>query len=408
MQASSLTVQQNEEQTRALKIIPWVLYGAMFVFLISCFFSIAVNSIAQGLMAIAWLALMIHKRRWLVASTPLDYFFLAYVIAEFLSTVFSIYPEQSVVYSKRLLQLFLVYFMATHITSLPLAKKAVATLLISGVVLGIFGVLKLIIAPPEETVRLGIFQFYMTTSELLMIIALWLLPFVIHPDTPKGIRWGALVGMVPVLISLYATVTRGAYLATAAGMIFIAIVRSRWLLVPIVALIVLLILFAPPYVYNRVASIADIHHPENRVRLQLWSTGLVIFQHYPIVGVGDIDLREMYELYATEDDPTHSGHMHNIAMQVLVTLGIVGFVAVAAMFVKIIQTEWQIYRALRKEWFHGSVVLGAMATFVGIQVTGLTEWSFGDQEIVTLLWVTLGLSLALSQLGLSNSDRVGT
>jgi hypothetical protein len=38
--------------------------------------------------------------------------------------------------------------------------------------------------------------------------------------------------------------------------------------------------------------------------------------------------------------------------------------------------------------------LGALAAFIGFLFAGLGEWNFGDQEIVTMLWFTLGLNIA--------------
>jgi hypothetical protein len=81
-----------------------------------------------------------------------------------------------------------------------------------------------------------------------------------------------------------------------------------------------------------------------------------------------------------------------------VTLGLAGFVALTALFVTIAVTEWRVYKYVKDEWFRGSVALGALAVFVGFHVMGLTEWSFGDQEVVILLWVTVGMSLAVGRM----------
>jgi hypothetical protein len=81
-----------------------------------------------------------------------------------------------------------------------------------------------------------------------------------------------------------------------------------------------------------------------------------------------------------------------------VTLGLVGFVAVMGLFVRIAIAEWRTFARVREDWFHGSIALGALAVFVGFQVMGLTEWSFGDQEVVLLLWVTVGMSLAVGRM----------
>ena len=91
----------------------YVMVAAMYIFLASTYFSIAVNSIALGLMGICFVGIMISERRFLARPTPLDYFFLAYVTAELLSTVFSYRWEQSLLFSKRILLIGIVYFFAT-------------------------------------------------------------------------------------------------------------------------------------------------------------------------------------------------------------------------------------------------------------------------------------------------------
>jgi O-antigen ligase len=78
-----------------------------------------------------------------------------------------------------------------------------------------------------------------------------------------------------------------------------------------------------------------------------------------------------------------------------VNFGIVGFIVVMALFVKIFVTEWRVYQRVKENWLAGSFSLGALALFVGFQTNGLVEWSFGDQEVVLVFWTSLGLTLAL-------------
>jgi len=368
--------------------------GAMFLFLASTYFSIAVNSVSLGLMAICWCAIMVWSRRFIVERTPLDYFFLAYVVAEFLATAFSVNQAQSIFFSRRLLLIGIVYFFVTWVTDDRLVKATIATVLGTATVVALFGVWKLLFVPPEQTTRLGIFQFYMTTAELMMIAALLLLPFAIHQKTPRSIRYASIIALVPVLVSLYATVTRGAYLAFAAGALFIILVRNKKMVIVLIIAVILVVVFAPPYVENRLRSIVDLNHPENASRLMLWTLGLRIFADRPFVGVGDIDLGDLFRKYADPDQVITWGHLHNVPLQFLVTLGAVGFIVVLVMFVKIFVVEWKVYRASRDDWFPSSVALGSLAVFVGMQLAGLVEWSFGDQEVATLFWVTLGMTLA--------------
>lgn len=390
----------GQENVTEAKILPFLIV----VFVASMFFSIAVNSIALGLIGVVWVLMMVKEKRFTVRPTPLDYYFLAYVCVELIASIFSYNQAQSFLFSKRLLLLSIVYLFASLVTTERMARLYVGVLLGSAVVVSLIGMVKLIFGDPQENIRLGIFQFYMTTSELMMIAALLLFPFVIHPKTPRTIRITALLGLIPVLIALYATVTRGAYLAAAAGLLFVSVVSNKRLILPIALVLLMVLLFAPPYVQSRLQSIVDIHHGDNESRLLLWKTGWKMFLDHPITGIGDIDMHELYLQYMEPDDPAQHGHFHNIAMQILVTLGLPGFLVVMAMFFKIFQTEWRIFSRVKGEWFAGSFVLGAMAVFIGFHVSGLTEWTFGDQEVVILFWTSLGLTLAMGSIARSRTE----
>jgi O-antigen ligase len=368
------------------------------IFIASCFFSIAVNSISMGLLAILWAVSMIKRRQWDVVGTPMDWFFFAYCCAEVVSTILSQNPGQSFHLSKRLLLIGIVYFFCAQVSTERAAKTVMATAIGAVTVMSLIGIGKLLFAPAEETVRLGVFTFYMTTSERLMIGLLMVAPFVVHAATPLRVRLIALAALVPIAIALYATVTKGAYLAAAAGLLCIAVMRSRYLVIGLVVLGIALFFLGSEFVQSRIVGIFDIHHPENQTRLYLWAGAFNIFKHFPLFGVGDIDLHEAIAQYGETQNPEQLGHMHNNALQFLVTLGSIGLIVVTAMFVKIAIAEWRVVRATYDDWFRGSVALGALAVFVGIQVMGLSEWSFGDQEVATLLWWTVGMAMAVGRL----------
>ena len=375
-----------------------LLRWASYLFLASAFISIAVNSLALGAMALCWVLVMVLEKRWTVSPTPLDYFFLAYVVAELLATVFSVSPGESLYVSRRVLLIAVVYYFASCVETRTEAKRAVGALLVPAVLVATVGVFKLVLGGPGENTRLEIFQFYMTTSQLMMIALLLILPFAVHRGAPRAVRLAAGAALIPVGISLYATVTRGAYLAAAAGVVLIACVRNWKVLILLAILAGAIALFAPPYVTARLQSIVDLHHPENEARLLLWSTGLKIFADHPVTGVGDIDLGALLRQYAGPGYSGQWGHLHNVAIHVLVTLGILGALAVLVLFVRIGVEEWRIYRRVKADWFAGSFALGAFAVFIGFQVNGLTEWSFGNQMVVILVWVTLGITLALGRI----------
>jgi O-antigen ligase len=368
------------------------------IFLVSIFFSIAVNSISLGVMGVLWLLLTLRRHSWRTLATPLDWFFLAYGVAELLSSALSPEPAASFFNARRLLLLGIVYFFASSIQNRGELRRFFWVLEGAAILVACLGIVKVLTGGGEGDARLGVFQFYMTTSGLMACSALLLLPVAVHRGAPRADRWGAIAGLVPILFALYATVTRGAYMAFVAGALLVILVRDWRLVIPLTVLVIITVFFAPPYVAGRIQSIVDPAHPENVMRIFLWTAAWRIFTAYPVFGVGDIDLGNLLRQYA---DPGYLGlwgHAHNVLLQFLATLGAIGTLAVGALFVRLVRVEWRIYRLLRDDWLGASVALGALAVFTAIMVQGLTEWTFGDQEIALFLWTTVGFALAAGRL----------
>lgn len=145
---------------------------------------------------------------------------------------------------------------------------------------------------------------------------------------------------------------------------------------------------------NRFASIIDPYHDTNLDRVTQWKTGLKILKDYPLFGVGDIDLYNIYSKYKEYYQKDNYGHLHNNYVHILVILGSIGFIIVIYMLFKIFITHLRIYKQVINEPVASSFALGAVASFVGFLVSGLAEWNFGDQEIITMVWFILGLNIA--------------
>ena len=146
---------------------------------------------------------------------------------------------------------------------------------------------------------------------------------------------------------------------------------------------------------SRLLSIFNFYNPSNRVRFELWDAGLKMFKDHPIFGVGDIDLGQLYAKYKHNYDKEIQGHMHNNFVHELVTLGLFGFIAFCFLIVKIIIIDLKIFKETKDKPFISSYALGAIGGFAAFLVSGLTEFNFGDQEIITLVWFTFGFNLAL-------------
>lgn len=158
-------------------------------------------------------------------------------------------------------------------------------------------------------------------------------------------------------------------------------------------------------VQGRLNSIFDIHKPTNFARFALWRAGWKIFKDYPIFGVGDIDLGNLYRKYKRYFDKEIHGHLHNNYIHLLVTLGLFGFIVIIFLLFRIAQLNNRIYSEVRDIPFISSFALGTIGVFFSFVVSGFFEFNYGDHEIITMLWFVLGFNFGIYKLALKQINQ---
>jgi O-antigen ligase len=109
-------------------------------------------------------------------------------------------------------------------------------------------------------------------------------------------------------------------------------------------------------------------------RTRLWHAQWEIFKDHPWIGVGYNNNERLAKTYVDRLYPSRSdnfyGHAHNTPLQILATTGLLGSIAYLWLWGTIF---WSLYQ--KRSW-------GLIAAFVGFQIQGLTQWNFGDAEVV--------------------------
>jgi len=146
---------------------------------------------------------------------------------------------------------------------------------------------------------------------------------------------------------------------------------------------------------NRIASLFDPYHSTNVQRINQWRTAIRIFKDKPLFGVGDIDMHNVYLKYRAPYETQTYGHLHNIYFHVLAALGGFGFIVFIFLIGKVFIMNLKIYSRLKDIPFVASFALGTAGAFTSFLASGLGEWNFGDQEIITLIWFIIGLNISL-------------
>jgi O-antigen ligase len=382
-----------------------LIYWLVVVSVAGLTFSIALSSIAMGTAIVLWLAHLVMTRGATLRPNRMDLFFLFYVIAELLSSIFALDPTASFFNMKRM---FLITFVYLVLATMDTERKLKVAL---GFFVGVTALLSLfemfsLTSIGGHYMRLSLFQYYMTEGGIKMIALLLLVPFLIHPSTPKKVRNLGLLCALPLLTGLILTQTRSSWLGFAAGVVSVGMIRGKKTILALVLLIAVFLVVAPRDYRARAASIFDPTDRSNLSRIHMITTGWRMYLDHPLLGIGDTDLKKLYVTYITPIEEGEGGHLHNNLMTLLVTLGTVGIIATGAMFVRVFQIELDAVRRTKDNWFLGSISLGCFATYVGFHVNGLFEWNFGDHEIAVLLWFTVGMAMVAQRFFLESNHHL--
>ena len=237
------------------------------------------------------------------------------------------------------------------------------------------------------------YSIYMTMGGVLAVALLATLPILI--ELRGRPRWTPVAWLLSTL-GLAVTYVRGAWLGVGAGVLaLVSMVRQgrRLLLGGLVILTVLLLLL--PGVRSRARSLVDPSDPTSSERLLLWRSGLAMARDHALRGVGPGQVKRVYPDYAAPQVVhKNRSHLHNTPIQILVERGVPGLLAWLWLFAAFFARAWPLARALGTtgETRH-ALVTGAVSAVVGFLVAGLTEYNFGDTEV--LLVTTLVMSAAL-------------
>jgi O-antigen ligase len=199
------------------------------------------------------------------------------------------------------------------------------------------------------------------------------------------------------VVSIVATLTRGAWLGAFAGvvaMIICAKPRAIKSFVVAGALMAALIYFEFPEIWSRTVTVGDAAYTSNIDRVSLWKANIEIFKDYPIFGIGygvNEDVSGIY-LDRLGFHETMRGHAHNNYLQFLAGTGIVGLICYLiyiGYFLIITFRLWQMIPA--KEVFERSLVLGALGAQFALHFGGLTETTFKDAQTNHLFNLVIAL-----------------
>jgi O-antigen ligase len=252
----------------------------------------------------------------------------------------------------------------------------------------------------------GFFSMHLTFSEYLLL-ALCLCAGVLFWDQPvEGKKRIALRAAFVILLTGFLLArAKGAWLGLLAGMSLICALKGRRALGMMWFLVLLpLLLFAAwnaQYLYTHLLSqfvidadrAAGYAH-SNTQRLFMWWAGFRISMGHFLNGVGLHAVEAVYPEFrhALARDP-NQWHLHSNFVQLGVTRGLFGLCAFLYLFLLAGRTALARFRTSLDPW-ERALSAGALGAFAGFLVSGLTEYSWGDSEVLMALYMVLGIAVS--------------
>lgn len=364
--------------------------------------SIAPMSIGVGLCGALTLAVWLREPRglWRFAS-PVTVPALGWIAALSLATLTAVDPVGSFPRITKGLLFALVPLAAYHAREERWARRAVTVLVVSAIAATLFALAKFVAMGPWFPNRVrGAVGHPLTYGGQAMLFASLAFALVLRLRA-RGLRAAALALLLLLLPALVFSFTRSAWLGfLLAAAILLGTWRARWL-AGLVAVALVTGALLPGVYHRRVLSIANPESPWNVERIHMWRAGLRMFRDHPWTGVGIQDLHPLYLQYKDPDAKERVGHLHNVWVQVAATMGLVGLAALVWLLAGLARSAAGGLRATlrgppRGDRFDLALQIGVAAGLAGFVLAGLFEWNLGDEELVDLLCVLIGMALAAS------------
>lgn len=228
-------------------------------------------------------------------------------------------------------------------------------------------------------------------SEYLLLAAPAALALVyLAPSRIVAAFWGAL--WLALMGALVLTYSRGAWVAMAVGMTVYAWLRDRRILAVFLLLAVLGTALAPATVLNRLASIVSLEDSSNRYRVQVWGVTLRMLSDFWATGVG-LGFRAYQAVVGQYTRFLVPFHAHNLYLEFLVELGVVGFAAFVWLVVALARVA--LAAARRARGAPAGTVMAALASgLAAFLAHGLVEHVIYLPKIILTFWLVVGLVLA--------------
>ncbi len=331
-----------------------------------------------------------RKNRHSLPAMPNYYrYFLFYILATLISTLFSInrlhsFKDNKEVFIYLLIPLFLLVI--SRLKRLHLSLIAVLTAAVGS---ALWGIIDAIIRGISLDHRLhGATSHWMTYAGLLMVPFIFFFVYLFHEPNKRN-KVVISVSLVIILTAIALSLTRSMWVGIFVSCgLFLVYYKPRILYFAVPALI-LSVLILPSSVKSRVTSIFDMNNETNRDRIYMATIAFNIFKDHPLTGVGPNNIEHVYNQYKPPGAKLTNMHLHNNFLHVLAERGAPALIILMIAFLAVI--SGLIKKIKRGGPYEKIISTAVLFAFTGFLIAGMFEYNYGDSEVKFQLFYFLSL-----------------
>jgi hypothetical protein len=241
----------------------------------------------------------------------------------------------------------------------------------------------------------GFFRNYLTFAHAMVFPLAWGAAFAL-----RGRVFGMVASVCLVLAVAFST-ARSVWIGGSVGAVLLALLaggRRGFRLLGLGTLVAALAVAASPGLRSQAAPLFTLEGA-NAGRLAIYRANLDIVHDHPVLGLGFGRYKEAarpyYDPYPAADRRSHA---HSNVLQIAAEAGLAGLAAFCLVFAVVLRRGVEALGTAASDdrW---ATVAGALVGIATFFIAGLTQYSFGDAEVVIGMWLATALLLRCAEDG---------
>jgi len=320
-------------------------------------------------------------------------------------------------------ELMLGYFLTVNLMrTAEWIKRCIKALITSGTIVAMIGIAQYLIGVLPTGAWLDTEYFYdisgravslFDNPNILAVYLLLTLPFSLYSllsCEKKKSKLLAGSSALLMIVCLVLTWSRGAWIAAILCVALFFLMYSRKTLVYILTSFIFLPFipfFLPQAIVRRFMSIGDLTDSSTMYRIYTWRGTINCIKDFFVggIGYGPTAFQTVYPQYAYAGIEA-AEHSHNLFLQILIGVGIVGLVVFCLVIFLFAQMNLE-YIKDSKDTNGKLIIVACICSVTALLIFGMFDFAWYSYRVFFLFWVIVGISCAYVRVGKAEQRRRG-